>query len=96
MRRPRKIVSSKASRWKTSMGAGRLLSGSIVREFVRVGEANGSVGAQQHGVRVETEAKVGVALPVLAIVARLVAAGAKFEISYCGNPCCGSHSQAVS
>jgi hypothetical protein len=44
----------------------------VVRELLRVGEADGSLGTQEHGVRVETEADVGVALPILAIVARLV------------------------
>ena len=56
------------SRWTISSGA-------VVRELVGIGEADGSVGAQQHGVRVEAEADVGIALPVLAIVAGLQGRG---------------------
>ena len=74
MRRPRKRVSSKASRWKTSMGVG-IGSGGVVREVFGVGEADGAVGAKEHGVGVETEAEVGIALPVLKVVARRVRRG---------------------
>ena len=49
--------------------------GCVVREVFGVGEADGAVGAKEHGVGVETEAEVGIALPVLAVVARLVRRG---------------------
>lgn len=47
--------------------------GKVEVKVVGVGEANGAGGGLEHGVGVEAEAKVGVAMPVFEVVAGLVA-----------------------